>query len=51
MRDILCPVCNADLALSGGEEEGDVLMCACCSSPILVKVIDDEGAPVLVEDF
>jgi DNA-directed RNA polymerase subunit RPC12/RpoP len=51
MSDILCPVCSADLALSGEEEAGDVLMCTCCSSPILVKTIDETGDPVLVEDF
>jgi hypothetical protein len=51
MRDILCPVCNSELLLSGDEEAGDLLTCPACSCPLAVRDFGDEGEPILVEDF
>ena len=33
MRDLACPVCCADLPLSGDEKAGDEVFCTYCNAP------------------
>lgn len=35
--DLECPVCNADLALSGDERPGDQVFCSYCGAPVVIK--------------
>jgi DNA-directed RNA polymerase subunit RPC12/RpoP len=36
-RDLSCPVCNADLPLSGDELPGEEIFCAYCGAPCVIK--------------
>lgn len=33
MRDLTCPVCQADIPLSGDEKPGDEIFCTYCGAP------------------
>ena len=50
MREPACPICNADVPLSGDEQPGEELHCAYCRSPIKIKASDDDDIE-LEEDF
>ncbi len=51
MQEIVCPVCNADLPLTGDEDQGDSVFCPFCNSPLKITSIDDDGDVTLEEDF
>jgi hypothetical protein len=38
VRDLSCPVCNADLPLSGDERQGDEIFCTYCGAPCRLLV-------------
>jgi predicted amidophosphoribosyltransferase len=49
--EVICPVCNADVPLSGDEKKGEEVFCAVCSAPL--KLGGDYGDESLdaEEDF
>ena len=53
--DLSCPVCNADLPLSGEERRGDEVFCAYCGAPCRLtfkpKVPGGEDEASAEEDF
>jgi predicted amidophosphoribosyltransferase len=49
-QEITCPICQADMPLSGDERPGDEFYCSCCGSPGLIQKKDDEELEV-EEDF
>ena len=50
MRDGTCPICDADVPMSGDERAGDVVYCTYCDAPLrLAKLTGDDG-PYLTED-
>ena len=50
MRDGSCPVCNADVPMSGDERTGDVVYCTYCEAPLRLAKLNAEQAPELTED-
>jgi DNA-directed RNA polymerase subunit RPC12/RpoP len=42
-KDLSCPVCNADLPLSGDEHVGDEIFCTYCGSPCRLMVKPKKG--------
>jgi hypothetical protein len=36
--DLSCPVCNADLPLTGDERKGDEIFCTYCGAPCRLEV-------------
>jgi hypothetical protein len=32
-NDVVCPICSADIPLSGDERNGDEIFCTVCSAP------------------
>jgi DNA-directed RNA polymerase subunit RPC12/RpoP len=51
-RDPSCPICGADLPLSGDEQIGDEVFCTYCGAPcILQKDAEDPDEFELEEDF
>ena len=51
MRDGSCPICNADVPMSGDERPGDVVYCAYCQAPLKVTKLSLEEDPELSEDY
>ena len=53
VRDLSCPVCQADIPLSGDEKKGDEVFCTFCGSPCKFSKgsSDDEEALAREEDF
>jgi hypothetical protein len=50
--DIECPICNADVPLSGDEKKGDEVYCTYCGAPLkLAGKGDDFDEAELEEDF
>ena len=51
LRDLSCPVCNADFPLAGDEKKGEEVFCTYCGAPCrLTAAADDEDVEV-EEDF
>jgi hypothetical protein len=51
-RAPFCPLCDADLILSGDEEPGDEVFCAYCGAPVkLPKRPDSDDEATLDEEF
>jgi DNA-directed RNA polymerase subunit RPC12/RpoP len=47
-----CPICNADVPMSGDEQRGDEVFCTYCGAPLTVKTKgEDESELELEEDF
>jgi hypothetical protein len=38
IRDLSCPICNADLPLNGDERQGDEIFCTYCGAPSRLTV-------------
>jgi hypothetical protein len=49
-HDAPCPICDADVPLSGDEEPGDDVSCAFCRSTLRVVEGDDEDDSVALEE-
>jgi DNA-directed RNA polymerase subunit RPC12/RpoP len=43
--DLSCPVCNADLPLTGDERKGDEIFCTYCGAPCRLMVRPKKGEP------
>ena len=50
-RDLSCPICDADVPLSGDEKPGEQVACAYCRAPLLVVPGKDEEEQELEEDL
>ena len=50
-RDLSCPVCNADLLLSGDEQLGEEIYCTYCGAPCRIKQGASPDAVDVEEDF
>jgi len=37
-KDLSCPICSADLPLSGDEKQGDEIFCTYCGAPCRLAV-------------
>jgi hypothetical protein len=55
IKDLSCPVCNADLPLTGDERKGDEIFCTYCGAPcrlaIKPKREEDKDEYLAEEDF
>jgi len=50
--ELSCPICNADVPLSGDEKPGEEVYCTYCRAPLAVKSKGgDEDELVLEDDF
>lgn len=47
-QELECPVCNADIPLTGDEKIGDEIFCVYCRAPLTVKHGKDDD--LLLED-
>ena len=47
---LTCPLCDADVSLTGDETVGDQIMCVYCECPLKIKISRDDDL-YLVEDF
>ncbi len=50
-KDLSCPVCQADMPLSGDEKTGEEVYCAYCGAPCKVLRGKDNDEIELEEDF
>jgi hypothetical protein len=49
IKDVTCPICDADIPLDGDETSGDLVLCSYCKMTFkMLKKMDDW---TLVEDF
>lgn len=48
-RDLACPICDAEVPLTGDERHGDELSCGYCRAPL--KVCGDDEERELVDDL
>lgn len=51
VADLSCPVCSADLPLSGDERKGDEVFCTFCGAPFRITANASEDECSLEEDF
>jgi hypothetical protein len=50
MKDLKCPVCDADITLDSDEGSGDNVYCSYCSSTIKIYGIKGSDGLKLVDD-
>jgi DNA-directed RNA polymerase subunit RPC12/RpoP len=50
MKEVSCPVCNADVLLDGDESTGETVFCSYCKSPLKVLVKPSDRSTTLVDD-
>lgn len=50
-RDLSCPVCNADLLLSGDEQPGEEIYCTYCGAPCRITQGASPESVDVEEDF
>ena len=48
--DLCCPICSADVPMTGDEKPGEEVYCAFCSAPLTVKGKGDDDME-LEDDF
>jgi len=51
IRDLVCPVCNADLPLAGDERAGEEVFCTYCGAPCRLTAAATSEEAELEEDF
>jgi len=52
IKELECPVCSADMPLSGDEKKGDELICHFCGSPYRLRSdVNLDKEIELEEDF
>jgi hypothetical protein len=51
VRDISCPVCDADLPLRGDERPGEPVFCSYCRAPLVLRPGGEEDEVEAEEDF
>ena len=50
-QEFECPVCNADIPLSGDEKVGEEVFCAYCRAPLIVKQGKGDDELLLEDDY
>jgi hypothetical protein len=50
-NEVTCPVCSADMPLSGDERPGDEVFCTVCSAPCLLTKPEDGEDYDVEEDY
>ena len=50
MPDVSCPICSADVPVSGDEKAGEEIYCAYCAAPLVVKGTNDDDLIELEDD-
>ena len=50
-QDVSCPICSADIPVSGDEKPGEDIYCTYCGAPFTVVAKDDEGLLELEDDY
>ncbi len=50
-RELSCPICDADVPLTGDEKTGEEVYCAFCRAPLTVRHGKDEDDIELEDDF
>ena len=48
--ELECPICAADIPVSGEEKVGEEVVCPYCNSPCRIKAKPDDGEFELVDD-
>jgi hypothetical protein len=48
-NEVTCPICNADMPLSGDEKPGDDVFCTVCGAPCILSLTED-GEDLDVEE-
>jgi DNA-directed RNA polymerase subunit RPC12/RpoP len=48
--ELSCPICNADVPMSGDEKRGDEVFCTYCGAPLTVKGSREDEAELELED-
>jgi len=48
-KEMVCPICDADIPMEGDEKPGDLLLCSYCK--VTFKLLKRKDKWVLVEDF
>lgn len=51
LRDLECPVCNADFPVSGEERAGEEVFCTYCGAPCRLTAAPTEESCEVEEDF
>ena len=51
MTELSCPICNADVPLSGDERAGDEIFCSYCGAPCRLVTKGEKGEPELEDDL
>lgn len=49
VKDMVCPICDADIPMDGDEKPGDLILCSYCK--VTFKLLKRKDKWVLVEDF
>jgi hypothetical protein len=50
--ELSCPICNADVPLSGDEKDGEEVYCTYCKAPLTLKGAGGDPSEMeLEEDF
>lgn len=50
-KEVVCPICNADLPLSGDERSGEEVFCTVCGAPCILKGNPGDEEFEAEEDF
>jgi hypothetical protein len=48
-KELLCPVCEAEIPLDGDEKSGDLIMCSYCQ--MTLKMVKAKDKWILEEEF
>ncbi len=50
--ELSCPICNADVPMTGDEKPGEEVFCAYCKAPLTLKGSGEDPSEMeLEEDF
>jgi hypothetical protein len=50
VRDGTCPICDADVPMSGDESVGETVYCAYCEAPLRFSRMSVSEVPMLTEE-
>lgn len=50
-RELACPICDADVPLTGDEKRGEEVTCSYCRAPLKVGGADDPEEMELEDDL
>jgi hypothetical protein len=50
MRDGTCPICDADVPMSGDESVGETVYCTYCEAPLRFSRMSISEVPMLTEE-